>query len=224
MCGGQYAQEPPPCHEHLRRGLVWVLEHPRRHSRLRWAASRRRAAGLHQPEQLWPPTAASWSPKVSPSAGIPSRRVGRVCIGTTLPPGTERGPGRPVGEAWRWLRRRTENPWGFSPCGVSIYSARQLGSTCRTPGQTAYKLSTRKESPLQVRRLLPQLLTAHGTSCRLVFSNARAYHGLVGLSGRALGDVSAPVRAASMPASTGTPHPLARPHRARAWERVVRTS
>jgi putative transposase len=31
----------------------------------------------------------------------------------------ESGLGEAVGEAWRWSRRRTEHPWGCSPCGGS---------------------------------------------------------------------------------------------------------
>ena len=41
------------------------------------------------------------------------------CIETTTRQGTESGLGKAFGEAWRWPRRRTENPWGFSPSGVS---------------------------------------------------------------------------------------------------------
>jgi putative transposase len=41
--------------------------------------------------------------------------VERACIETTTPPRRARGSGRPVGEAWRWSRRRTEHPWGCSP-------------------------------------------------------------------------------------------------------------
>src|SRR5262245_6279090 len=53
---------------------------------------------------------AWWSIKGCPSGGTHARTVEQACIETTTPPETSNGLGRPFGEAWRWLRRRTENP------------------------------------------------------------------------------------------------------------------
>jgi putative transposase len=53
---------------------------------------------------------AWWSIKVCPSAGTLARTVEPACTVTTTPPETENGSGRAVGERWRRLPRRTENP------------------------------------------------------------------------------------------------------------------
>jgi hypothetical protein len=42
--------------------------------------------------------------------GIVAQNVEQACTETTTPPRIERGLDKPVGEAWRWLRGRTEHP------------------------------------------------------------------------------------------------------------------
>jgi putative transposase len=63
--------------------------------------------------------AAFWSPKAGLFAGARAQRVARACIGTTTRRRTESGSGRAVGEGLGYRPRRTENPSGGSPRGVS---------------------------------------------------------------------------------------------------------
>jgi hypothetical protein len=93
--------------------------------------------------------AASGAPKVSVCvcvcAGTPAPSAARACTGTTSPPATScgggestSGPGRPVGEAWRWPCRRTDTPPGMSSCGVS--------TQCQFRRGRAWTTSTRMPS------------------------------------------------------------------------------
>ncbi len=66
--------------------------------------------------------------KASPCAPRSAHPVGWCWTATKTRPRTSNGPGRPFGESQQWLGRRTENPSGFSPCGVSELLA--VG-TCR---------------------------------------------------------------------------------------------
>jgi hypothetical protein len=96
-----------------------VLDHPCFHGGRRREASGWGRPSAHQPvvfvANLW----GGGAKRACPSAGSAAQRVGRASIGPTTLPRTSKGSGSAVEEAWDWPRRRTENPSGCSPRGVS---------------------------------------------------------------------------------------------------------
>ncbi len=94
-----------------------VPRHPELQSCERWENSGRGRSCVHQPGVLRLRRARRT--KACPSAGMRARTAARACTGTTTPRRILSGAGSAFGDSWGYLRRRTENPWGFSPRGVS---------------------------------------------------------------------------------------------------------
>ena len=99
---------------------------------MRRSLSGRRAACLHQPDVFW-----LWrrGPEglIRPLASLPGL-WNEPASGPQRGQEHRAGSGRAFGEAWRWPRRRTENPSGFSPCGVSTMGYRER---CLGTGETS---------------------------------------------------------------------------------------